>query len=80
MFSFLSSVWKIIVCPFVLFLLIIVLPVLLRFTASDYPLIFSSYSCVVVGSFERTYQITYPFGPQNICKIYTVMNLVYIYA
>ena len=36
-FSFMCNVLQIVVCPFVLFLLAIVLSVLLRFTDSDYP-------------------------------------------
>ena len=36
-FSFLCNHLQIVVCPFVLFLLVIALYVLLRFTASDYP-------------------------------------------
>ena len=43
-FSFLSSVLQTIVCPFVLFPLVIVLSVLLQFTASDYPLVSSNFS------------------------------------
>ena len=42
--SFLCSVLKIIVCPFALFLFTIVLSVLLRFTASDYPFRSSNFS------------------------------------
>ena len=37
--SLICNVWKIVVCPFVLFLLAIVLSVVLRYTASDYTLL-----------------------------------------
>ena len=58
-FSFLCNVLQIVICPFVFFLLVFVLSVLLRFTASNYPfdifkLFLHLYFCIFFHSLEKT--------------------------
>jgi hypothetical protein len=53
-FCFLCNVMKIVVCPFVPFLLVIVLSILLLFTASDYPFGIFKHFCYKIVNIKNT--------------------------
>ena len=61
-FSFLCSVLQIIVCPFVSFRFVIILSVILRFTASDYPFGILDLRLLITPWYLRFTASDYPFG------------------
>ena len=66
-FSFMCNSLQIIACPFILFLLAIVLSVLLRFTASDYPFgIYKLLLAIVLSVLLRFTASDYPSGIYNL--------------
>ena len=71
-------VLQIVVCPFVLFLLAIVLSVLLRYTDSDYPFgIFKLFLSPSVGSGGKWPVVWQAFWTRSIISSYSCGNLIF---